>query len=167
LWRAITEECSGTKARIRGGTIFRTLEVGALAFIIVMTAVIPLSVDPEAKTEIASAPLESIALLTSAESDIINALRESLSSSNSGRVVLTVEIPEISPGAVAQRGVAMASEATVAVKPGSAETIMKAEEDKTAEDPEQRHPSADEVISLIQVGQRVLRASDSAIKIVP
>jgi hypothetical protein len=155
LWSAVAEEHSGAKAHVCGGAIFRTLKVGALAFVIVMTAVIPLSVDPEAKTEIAAAPLESIALLTSAESEIINALRESLSSANSGRVVVTVEIPEKSPAPVVQRGAAMASEAQVADEGDAAETA------------EQRRPSADEVIALIQVGQRVLSVPDSAIRIIP
>jgi hypothetical protein len=167
LWCAAAEEYSGAKARIRGGMILRTLKVGALAFVIVMTAVIPLSVDPEAKTEIAAAPLESIALLTSAESDIINALRESLSSANSGRVIVTVEIPEKSPVPAGRRGAAMASETPVSVKPDGAEAIIKAEEDNAAEAEEERHPSVDEVISLIQVGQRVLRVPDSAIRIIP
>jgi hypothetical protein len=158
LWRAAAEEGSDRKTHSYGGMIFQALKVGMLAFVIVMTAVIPLSVDPEARPEIAAAPLESVALLTSAESDIINALRESLSSANNGRVVLTVEIPEKSPASVGQRGSAMASEATV-----------EAEEDETAEgaEAERRYPSADEVISLIQVGQRVLRVPDSAIRIVP
>ena len=167
LWCAIEEEHSGAKAHDRGETIFRTLKAAALAFVIVMTAVIPLSVDPEARTETEAAPFESIAMLTSAESDIINALRESLSSANSGRVIVTVEIPEKSPASVAQRGAAMASEAPVSVKPDGAEAITVSEEGNADDAAEQRHPSVDEVISLIQVGQRVLRVPDSAIRIIP
>jgi hypothetical protein len=167
LWNVVAEEGFETKARGFGGTIFRTLKVAAVALVIVMTAVIPLSVDPEANPEITAAPAESLALLTSVESDIINALRESLSSANNGRVVLTVEIPEKPPIPAEQRGAAMASDAPVSVKRTETETIAEAEGDETTEQTTQRHPSADEVISLIQVGQRVLRAPDSAIKIVP
>jgi hypothetical protein len=153
LWSAMTEERSGTRTRGVGAAIFfRTFKAAVLSLVIVMAAVIPLSVDPEAKPEVSLSPplMSSVALLTSAESDIINALRESLSSANNGRVVLMVEIPEKSPADVAPRGAAMASEA-----------------DAEAPGPEPVHPSADEVISLIQVGQRVLRAPDSAIKIIP
>jgi hypothetical protein len=160
LWCVITEECLETKTRVFGGMIIRTLEAAVLALVLVMAAVIPLSVDPDAKPETSAAPFESLALLTSVESDIINELRRNLSSANSGRVVLTVEIPEKSSVPVVQRGAAMASEAVVSVPP-------PVQENKTADNPESRHPSADEVISLIQIGQRVLRVPDSMIRIIP
>ncbi|MDR1509637.1 MAG: hypothetical protein LBS53_08365 [Synergistaceae bacterium] len=158
LWRVIAEEHLGIRARGFGGTVFQAFKVASLALVIVMTAVMPLSVDPEANTEISAAPPASIALLTSAESDIINALRESLSSSNNGRVALTVEIPEKPPVTVGPRGAAMASETAISAP-------QPAEEDKT-ENPEPRHPSAEEVISLIQAGQRALRVPDPAIRII-
>jgi hypothetical protein len=170
LWSLITEECFETKRAGFGGAVFHTLKVAVLAFAIVLSAVIPLSVDQIAAPEVSEVPLESFALLTSVESDIINALRESLSSSNNGRVVLTVEIPEKPSAPAVREGAALASEIPVFVKQAKPEIVAgeprSAEEDKTVEEPQQRHPSADEVISLIQVGQRVLRVPDSAIRII-
>jgi hypothetical protein len=77
----------------------------------VLAAVMPISLDPETQLSGNSAPVESLAFLTSTESDIINALRESLSNGNNGAVVLKVEIPAAAVSAK-ERGAAEASEKT-------------------------------------------------------
>jgi hypothetical protein len=138
--------------------------------VMVLTAVLPTSMDAaRVSRDTAYAP-ETFEFLTSAESDIIDALRESLSSGNRGVVVVVADAPNVLkktvpvPAAVAGKsGVAMASEA----EPARAEVVKpspRAAEAATADVP--RRPSADEVISLIQVGQRALRVAEPGIKVV-
>jgi hypothetical protein len=163
LWVAAEEEASARKRRTFAFSAFTILKVSALAMTMVLTAVIPISFDPEARGGV-SAPMESIALLSRTESDIINALRESLSSGNSGRVVISVEIPDESLPPV-QNGAALASEAA---RPAPRQVVAEiAPPAPVAEESGARRPSVDEVISLIQVGQRALRTSEPGVKVVP
>jgi hypothetical protein len=165
LWGAVEEESLGTGKRGIVYSSFMVFKVAALAMAIVLAAVMPISLDIEARSGVFDEPAESVALLTNAESDIINALRESLSNGNRGRVVLTVEIPEKASAPARETGVAMASERTRAEpeRPVAEETPLPA----AVAEKEDRHPSIDEVISLIQVGQRALRVSEPGVKVVP
>jgi hypothetical protein len=174
LWSAVEEEALGVGRRGIGYSAFMVFKAVSLAMVIVLAAVFPLSLDPESNVSRSFDQIESIAMLTSAESDIINALRESLSGSNSGRVVLTVEITENVPVPVEERGAAMASEIVqTAPKRSNVVNVTKispGDEEKKEEVPvfpQARRPSVEEVISLIQVGQRALRVSEPGVKLVP
>ncbi|MDR0764375.1 MAG: hypothetical protein LBE65_02130 [Synergistaceae bacterium] len=163
LWRATEAEVAGAD-KIRGcSRVVAPLKVAALALVMVLTAVLPISTDiGPLSPETAYAP-ETFEFLTSDEGDIINALRKSLSGGNRGEAALTAETPkETAPAAKAKRGAAMASEAKeVKASSRAAETGEKIK--MTAESP--RRPSADEVITLIQVGQKALRVSEPGIKV--
>jgi hypothetical protein len=167
LWSAAEEEALGVEKHGAAHCVFAVLKVATLAMAMVLTAIIPISLDPEARAPIAFPSAESVALLSSTESDIINALRESLSSGNSGRVVLSVEIPEKIPVPASERGAAMASEKSIPSPRRDVEITFQpavpAEEAAEAE----RRPSVDDVLSLIQVGQRALRASEPGVTVVP
>jgi hypothetical protein len=164
LWRAAADDALDA-GRIKAvPRVFSLLKVSALAMIMVLTAVLPISTDigPMSRN-VAYAP-EAFEFLTSEESDIINALRKSLSSGNRGVAVLTVtaEIPKETVLSVAAKsGAAMASE----MEPAPEEIALptRSAEETTADVP--RRPSADEVIALIQVGQRALRVSEPGIKV--
>ena len=162
LWGAVEHEVLGTGAR---SIVYTALKVVVLALAIVFSAVIPASLDSESGV-LESAPQgESVFILSSTESDIINALRENLSSGNSGRDFVPVEIPEEAPVAEPNGSVAMAAErsgpAPENIVPADAEPAPLVEEEAQVA----RRPSADEVISLIQVGQRALRSSEPGVTI--
>ena len=170
LWDAVEDEALGAPVRRMAYSTFSMLKIAILSMVMVLTAVIPISFDPESESGILEflPQRESIVLLSSTESDIIDALRKSLSSGNSGKLVISVEIPEEAGTAESGRGTAMAAERikpapknTSAVSMGYPQGQVK-EEEKTA-----RRPSADEVISLIQVGQRALRSSEPGVVVVP
>jgi len=170
LWSAVEEEVSGAEKR---GIVYSTLMVFKVAILVmtmVLAAVIPISLDPETQSQVGMVPVETLALLTSTESDIINALRESLSGGNSGRVILSVEIPKDVSVPAKDRGAAMASEkaGTEAVR-AVVETAEKIppQGDVAETTKEARRPSVDEVISLIQVGQRALRVSEPGVTVAP
>ncbi|MDR1134021.1 MAG: hypothetical protein LBL05_07635 [Synergistaceae bacterium] len=162
LWRAAGDEAAGAEKIKVGAFVFSLLKVSTLAMAMVLTAVLPISTDTgPILRDAAYAPM-SFELLTSEESDIIDALRASLSSGNRGAAVLTAETPKKTvPAAETKSGAAMAAEAVPA--PAEAVASVQADEVIIADSP--RRPSADEVISLIQVGQRALRASEPGIKI--
>ena len=164
LWRAAAEDDAGGAEKIKGiPRVLTLLKVVTLAMVMVLTAVLPISTDTVPVLRDTAYVPETFEFLTSEESDIINALRKSLSSGNRGTAVLTAEMPkETVPAAVAKRGAAAASEMEPAVNE-MIEAAHEAAEEIIAESP--RRPSADEVIALIQVGQRALRVSESGIKI--
>jgi hypothetical protein len=126
-------------------------------------------------------PSDTVALLTSTESGIINALRESLSSRNTGRVVLSIELQDNVLQAPEEAGMAAAAEKEVSRTEIRAVSVMEqnlpsvpkalpdTEKDEELQTPSQapETPSVDEVISLIQVGQRALRISEPAVRGVP
>ena len=163
LWRAAENDAGGAE-KIKGiPRVLTLLKVVMLAMVMVLTAVLPISTDTVPVLRDTAYVPETFEFLTSEESDIINALRKSLSSGNRGTAVLTAEMPkETVPAAVAKRGAAAASEMEPAVNE-MIEAAHEAAEEIIAEPP--RRPSADEVIALIQVGQRALRVSESGIKI--
>jgi hypothetical protein len=166
LWLAAEDEVVGADKIKVGVRLFSLLKVVTLALVMVLTTVLPISTDMGTMSLDAAYAPETFEFLTSGESDIINALRKSLSSGNLGAVVLTADISrETAPAVAAKSGAAMASEPE---KAPAAEEVkaspQAAEEIKITED-SPRRPSADEVIALIQVGQRALRVSEPGIKI--
>lgn len=165
LWRAAGEDAAGAEKNRAGARVCSLLKVVALAMVMVLTTVLPISTDVGSVPRDAASVPVTFEFLTSGESDIINALRESLSSGNQGAAALTADVPEkIVPAAAVKSGAAMASE----VKPPAAqiEASPKAGEEMKIIADSPRRPSADEVISLIQVGQRALRVSEPGIKVV-
>jgi hypothetical protein len=174
LWKVAEEESMGETGRAYSSFV-RALKVVSLSLAIVLAAVIPLSIDSERQSAGFVMPSESLALLSSSENDIINALRESLSRANRGRIVLTVEIPEETRVSITESGAASASERVLppkariaAVSAVEVRTDEKSKAvEKYAKPAEERSPSFEEVISLIQVGQRALRVSEPAVKVLP
>ncbi|MDR3165153.1 MAG: hypothetical protein LBU13_06210 [Synergistaceae bacterium] len=163
LWRVAEAEAVKAEHVRASVRVCSLLKVAALAMAMVLTAVLPISTDAgRVSRKTAYAP-ETFEFLTSGESDIIDALRESLSSGNRGAVVLLADAPEKTvPAAAEKSGAAMAAEA---VGPAAVtETSHRAA--KTVDAGVPRRPSADEVISLIQVGQKALRVSEPGIKVV-
>ena len=168
LWSTVEDEASRVPDRGIVHSAFAMLKIAILSMVIVLSAVIPISLDPDSGVLKFVPQRDSVVLLSSTESDIINALRESLSSGNSGRVVISVEIPEEASSTESDRGAAMAAEK---VKPAPKNTVSPSVEYPKAPAEQEvkavRHPSADEVISLIQVGQRALRSSEPGVIVVP
>jgi hypothetical protein len=177
LWRAAECEAASLPRKSARSVIIRQIRVAVLAALFVMAAGLPLSVDQDRPFQ--GFP-DSVALLTSTESDIIEALRESLSSRNTGRVLLSVELPDpASDNARRTVGVASAAETVSAKLPvHTVKAVRQAvqqkpdvsyEGEKVDEQPVKTptSPTIEEVISLIQVGQRALRVSEPAIRIVP
>jgi hypothetical protein len=171
LWDLASGEAAGKPVRPSRDALFLCLRVSVLAAFFVMAVGLPLSMDQERPQGFYG---DAVTLVTSTENDILQALRESLSSQNRGRVVLSIEFPESAPDLL-EIGAASASE------PGLARPLVRAvrlpeiepEERPPAPDSEEKTeepaagPSVDEVISLIQVGQRALRVSEPAVKVIP
>jgi hypothetical protein len=177
LWRA-AEDASNERERGRDrfasscGFGFRVVFA---AVAIVLSAVFPLSMETDGGYAARSAV--SIELLSSSEAEILSALRENLSNANMGRVVVAVEIPAKTDAPVppdpAPAGAAMAAQMPrVVVKPvpapersaaaAGAAGVQGADDGGASRD----QPSVEDVISLIQVGQRALRVSEPAITVV-
>lgn len=183
LWSIAAREAVGQVRRPLREKLFSSLRVVALASVMVMAIGFPLSMDQDAPFRGFSN--NSVALLTSTESDILDALRESLSNQNASRVILTIERTEGERPEKIQRGAAAAEDwpdrvpaaripAVRNVKSPGPENLARAEEGKgtAAASPATqvvaaKEPSVEEVISLIQVGQRALRISEPAVKILP
>ena len=173
IWTAAEDEALGAGNH---GIVYSAcfaLKIAVLAVAMVLAAVIPISLDSENGIFELMPRGETAVLLSSEESDIINALRESLSNGNGGRVVISVEASEEAASAQFDRGAAMAAEKTPPAAPRSAAVLSVEQpqapvEEQVEEEAEiVRRPSVDEVISLIQVGQRALRSSEAGITIVP
>jgi hypothetical protein len=166
LWKAVETEAELRAGRPVRRTLLAGVRVSAIAALIVLASVLPLSVDQDRSFDAYSG--DSIELLTSSESEILNALRQALSGGNSGTIVLSVggseESPVISGLASAEVRTARATAPSPAVVP-EADLPPAAPAESEAALP--REPSADEVISLIQVGQRALRRSERGISIYP
>jgi hypothetical protein len=181
LWRAAEGEAAGADKIKAGARVFSLLKVVTLAMVMVLTAVLPISTDTGPMSRDTAYAPETFEFLTSEESDIINALRKSLSSGNRGAATVAVILPAaataetpgetVSAAMTRKSGAAMASEMKPAVAKGSVAMASEKEpavslppaEEITAD--VSRRPSADEVIALIQVGQRALRVSEPGIKV--
>jgi hypothetical protein len=171
IWIAAVDEAAGESRKSAARGAFTALRVAFLAMTMVLTMVIPISLDPEANSWGNPLSFESIALLTSEESDIISALRHSLSSGNRGRIVISVELPEEGPPPVEHSGAAMAADGAKPVARSVPVVVVERETEpetqKSVETQEARRPSIDEVISLIQVGQRALRSQEPGVRVAP
>lgn len=187
LWKIAENEAMGKPRPSVRSIVAANARVVVLAMVFVMSVGFPLSVDQDRPFQAFSG--ESIALLTSTESDILDALRESLSEHNTGRVILTLDRPEISSGSHAPRGAAVANDeagpavsgknrsamAGNAASSGKNGVLEPAKQSSASHEPapakktagESREPSVEDVISLIQVGQRALRTSEPAVKVLP
>lgn len=188
VWLAAQEEAGLVKRRTLRENTFRSCKVAAIAMVMVMAIGIPLSLEQDRPFQAFSG--DSLAVLTSTESDILAALRENLSSLNEGRVLLSVEMPVDSAPEIDGRGAAAAAVAVAEYLPtpgARAPAPVAANRVTTNRRPvvrvttaprtvpsvaatEQRTvrsgPTVEEVISLIQVGQRALRASEPAIRVI-
>ena len=165
LWDATRDEALDIPEQGMMHSVFATVKITVLAMAMVLSAVIPISLDAEfgsGALNFASQG-ESVVLLSSLENDIINALRENLSGGNNGRVVISLEAPQTATTAESNRGAAMAAE-RAGTAPRIAEPPQAADEEDAAS---HRRPSAEEVIALIQVGQRALRSSEPGVIVVP
>ena len=168
LWSVARDEALDVPDQSMLHSVFATVKITVLAMAIVLSAVIPVSLDPESGPgvlEFASRD-ESIVLMSSVENDIINALGESLAGGNRGSAAASVDIPQEVTAAESDRGAAMAAE-----RPRPA-PIIAAQPPEPVEVREEevmpaRRLSAEEVISLIQVGQRALSSSERGVIIVP
>ena len=171
LWRAALAEANGGPVRSRIGQVFFYARVAAIAMVIVMAVGLPLSVDQDRPFQ--GFEMDSLAVLTSTESEILSALRRSLSSANEGRVILSVELPEERSEPPATPGAAMAEDRRAEVRtttpaPRGPAPQRPRVEIVAAETPaRQEGPSVEEVLSLIQVGERALRTSEPAVRVVP
>ena len=153
--------------------VFLASRIGFVAMLFVLMTGFPLSVDQDKVSYDFWAEGGSIALLTSTESEIINGLRNALSRGNRGRVVVTVDVPE-RPQPTKMTGVASASGREPAPTQSRAGRVqetktadVKAEKKDAVTPPSAKAElSVEDVVSLVQIGQRALMTSDSAIEIV-
>jgi hypothetical protein len=180
VWRAVEEEAGLVKHLPLRCHFFRAFRVSAIALIIVMAVGFPLSLEQDRPFEAFYG--DSLALLTSTESDILGALRESLSNLNEGRVLFSVEVPVELPATPEERGAALASAVehlptrtgASSVRrtndtgaPARRPVVVRVEPDPPAQrSASGQGPSVEEVISLIQVGQRALRTSEPAVRVI-
>jgi hypothetical protein len=164
LWSAALREVSGARAKPLKERIFSCVRVVSLSAVFVLAAGLPLSIDQD--RPFYGFQAESVALLTSTEGEILSALRESLSNRNTGTVVLSIELPEAPVISDEPRpGVAAARTTPIPARAPAVKIVEKAPE--PAPVPAQTGPTVEEVLSLIEVGQRALRVSEPAVRIVP
>lgn len=170
LWRAAAEEAEGRKLRSRF-SLLANARVAVLALVIVLAAGLPLSLEQDLPFS-RFAP-ESLVILTSTESDILDALRETLSSGNKGRVVVQIDVPEGGAQDTPQAGAAVASteppktaRPVVTIRREPQTAIREPEVPALRDEVQAAKPSVEEVISLIQVGERALRGLEPAVRVV-
>jgi hypothetical protein len=172
LWKAAMREVSGARSKPLKERVFRCVKVASLSAVFVLAAGLPLSIDQD--RPFYGFQAESIALLTSTEGEILTALRESLSSRNTGTVVLSIELPDASvtpeSSEEPRHGAAAAQTTPVPARAAVVKIVEKAPEINQSEKEKEKAPagpSVEEVLSLIEVGQRALRVSEPAVRIVP
>ncbi len=172
LWKTVEAEAKGYPARSRISRVCFAARVAVIALVFIMAVGLPLSVDQDRPFQ--PFGTDSIVLLTSTESEILSALRHSLSSANEGRVLLSVEIPEERNETSATPGAAMASDVRVEDAPVARPALRSPVparprvEVVAADTPQKREgPSVEEVLSLIQIGERALRMSEPAVRGIP
>jgi hypothetical protein len=176
LWNLVSGEGAGRPRGLFREALFVHARAVALAVALVMAAELPLSKDQDRPLQAFSG--ESIALISSTESDILAALRESLSNQNAGRVVLSIELPAPDEGlknagaaAAAEPEMTAPSREPVQAAPTTVAFSSKENEAQSESGVEEKAPDAgptvEEVISLIQIGQRALRVSEPAVRVVP
>ena len=188
LWDIAVREAEGRVQRPLRSRVFAGVRAVVLALVMVMSIGFPLSVDQDAPFRGFGSQGNSVAVLTSTENDILEALRTSLSNRNADRVVLTFDRTKDEEAGSVSKGAAMAGDrqnrivvsGTVSrpfssrnesnLKSGdssSVEGVAGVSGNAAVRQTTTKEPSVEEVISLIQVGQRALRVSEPAVKIVP
>lgn len=179
LWRAIESEANAVPKRSPISRVFFLSRVAAISIIIVLAVGLPLAVEQE--RPFGGFDVGSVAVLTSTESEILSALRSSLSDANEGRVLLSVEMGENPAAPPVPAGVAMAAEERVDDVPPENNPVRRQERpapqrttrvEIVATEPvgtgstAQEGPTVEEVLSLLQIGQRALRISEPAVRII-
>jgi hypothetical protein len=180
LWIAASCESAGISRRPVKKAVLEYARVLSLSAVFLLATGLPLSVDQD--RPLYGFQTESFALLTSTESEILDALRESLSSRNSGTVVFSVELPEEAPiptgaaaASVIEAPIPRARARVLRIGDTLPEMTQQPESEgekeliKRDENPssEPAVPSVEDVLSLIQVGQRALRVSEPAVRVIP
>lgn len=162
LWAAAEAEASGRRLRSGRARAFFVMRVALITAIFVVSLSIPLSVDQDRPFR--AFDLGTIELLSRSESELISALRQSLSEANEGRSIVTVEVRPAPAPAANARGAASAAER----RQERRVRVVRADEQKPTETAEERRsPSIEEVLSLMQIGERALRMPETAVKVIP
>ena len=176
LWRTVECEENPAERRSLPSFFLAGARVLSIAMLIVMSSVFPLSVDPDRPPVFFE---DKPGDLTSSEGEILDALRQTLSGGNKGLTALyedalaaggdeSAQTEDMELRAAAKIAPASELRRTVAKAAPAAELSRMTEETAPIKEaPASREPSADDVISLIQVGQRALRVSERAVSVYP
>ena len=173
LWKTAAREAYGKPRRSMGKAVAAYARVDSLSALFVLMTGLPLSIDQD--RPFYGFQAQSLELLTSTEGDILAALRENLSNGNRGTVVLSIELPARDPAPEAPRP-GEASAQTAPMRRAPAVKVIKAAPRVTRPGQEEKEgppaksetgPSIEEVLSLMQIGQRALSASEPAVKVLP
>jgi hypothetical protein len=177
LWRTVGNEANPAERKPLAACFLAGIRVLSIVTLIIMSSVLPISLDQDRPREFFSE--EPAELLTVSEGEILNALKLTLSGGNKGSAApyedLNAAVVDVSAqtdgtkvGREAETTPTEVPRRTVAKVAASTELQRRvAETQPVKEAPEQREPSADDVISLIQVGQRALRVSERAVSVYP
>lgn len=159
LWEAAAADAEGKRPAAPRRPSLIAARACALALVLLLALNIPLSTEQDRRQSFAE-PM-SIELLTSSESEMLETLRRTLSVSNAGRVVVEIEVPEpvrdVIPAASAAE---VSPPQTAQPRPSRAASIKAVPASPaTATSPrtEQSAPSAETLISLMQIGEGALR----------
>lgn len=172
IWNKAESEALEVPQRSAMSRVFFAARVAVLALMFVMFLGLPWSAEdgPDALGGM------SVQMLTSTESEIISALRMSLSSANSGTVIAVVEMPEaeVQPAQSSQPTIApSAAMAAEPVRPAPRARAQTRQQPPRKEQKEQvsteqpaRRRSAEDVLALIQIGERALRMNGGAVTVI-
>lgn len=162
MWKAADASVRGEAPVSTMSRIALALRVAAVTFVMIAAFDLPLSTDQDRPFEMHG----EVALLTSSEADILNALRSSLSSGNRGDRVVVLQVPaqeERPTPRIRQTRPAAASERIAAPEKKAVEAPEK--EIKAAQ--EEREISVEDVLALVQVGERALHISNAGVRVLP
>jgi hypothetical protein len=177
LWRTVGCEANPAELRSLPSYFLAGVKVLSIAMLIVISSVLPLSVDQDRPPVFFEGEADEI--LTISEGEILNALRQTLSVGNKGTIALYEDSravgmsgPELAMemevrGAVKAVPAAEPRRTVAKAAPAAELNRMTEETAPINEASASREPSADDVISLIQVGQRALRVSERAVSVYP
>lgn len=157
MWQAAGEE-AGAERRSRGARASMLLRVAAAALVMLVTLDLPLSLDQDRPFD----PMGGVAVLTSSEAELLNALRTTLSSGNRGIAAITFEAAPQRDEVKASAPIRRTRSASAAEKKAVSEVQTV---DTQAERP--RELSVEDVLSLVQVGERALHISDAGVRVIP
>lgn len=161
MWKAADASVHGEAPASIKSRISLALRVAAVTFVMIAAFDLPLSTDQDRPFEVYG----EVALLTSSEADILNALRSSLSSGNQGNAVVMLQVPaqEEKPAPrIRQTRPAVASERSAAPEKKAADVPTESEAPEV-----RRELSVEDVLALVQVGERALHISNAGVRVVP